>query len=271
MECARILASLWHVLGRVEEAIYIAMSRRLKLIVAYDGTPFAGWQSQSHRNTVQDHLERAFKRITGGVVRVHGAGRTDAVVHAFAQCAHVDLSNKCLPADRWIKALNALLPSAIRVLRCRYVSKDFHARLSAKGKIYRYRIWTAPVLPPFEYGRAWHVPRPLDVRSLKAAAKNFVGTHDFRGFAANRGKCDESTTRTINSVRVRQHGPCIRIEFDGNGFLYKMVRLMVGALVKCALGKLRIEEMTARLQSGKAGSARFAAPAEGLYLVRVRY
>jgi tRNA pseudouridine38-40 synthase len=110
------------------------MSRRLKLIVAYDGAPFAGWQSQSHRNTVQDHLERAFGRITGGAVRVHGAGRTDAGVHAFAQCAHVDVL-KFLPADRWIKALNALLPPAIRVLRCRNVPKDFHARLSAKGKI----------------------------------------------------------------------------------------------------------------------------------------
>jgi tRNA pseudouridine38-40 synthase len=246
------------------------MSRRLKLSVAYDGAPFAGWQSQSHRNTVQDHLERAFKRVTGKAVRVHGAGRTDAGVHAFAQCAHVDVL-KFLPADRWIKALNALLPPAIRVLRCRKVSKDFHARLSAKGKIYRYRIWTAPVLPPFEYRRAWHVARPLDLRVLKAAAKHFVGTHDFVTFAANRGKPEPSTIRTINSVRVRRKGSCVTIEFDSNGFLYKMVRLMVGALMKCALGKMRIEEITSRLNSRKVGSARFAAPAEGLYLVRVRY
>jgi len=145
------------------------MSRRLKLIVAYDGTPFAGWQSQSHCNTVQDHLERAFKRVTGGAVRVHGAGRTDAGVHALAQCAHVDVL-KFLPPDRWIKALNALLPPAIRVPRCRYVSKDFHARLSAKGKMYRYRIWIAPILPPFEYRRAWHIARPLDLKTMKAAA-----------------------------------------------------------------------------------------------------
>jgi tRNA pseudouridine38-40 synthase len=246
------------------------MSRRLKLIVAYDGAPFAGWQSQPHGNTVQDHLERAFKRVSGGVVRVHGAGRTDAGVHALAQCAHVDVL-KFLPADHWIKALNALLPSAIRMLRCRNVSKDFHARLSAKGKIYRYRIWTAPILPPLEYRRAWHVARPLDVRILKAAAKHFVGTHDFAGFAANRGKPEPSTIRTINSVRVRKKGPCITIEFDGAGFLYKMVRLMVGALVKCALSKMHIEEITSRLNSGKVGSDRFVAPAEGLYLVRVRY
>ena len=246
------------------------MSQRLKLIVAYDGAPFAGWQSQSHRNTVQDHLERAFKRVTDGAVRVHGAGRTDAGVHAVAQCAHVDVL-QFLPTDRWIKALNALLPPAIRVLRCRNVSKDFHARIAAKGKIYRYRIWTAPILPPFEYRRAWHVARPLDLRILKAAAKHFVGTHDFATFAANRGKPEPSTIRTINSVRVRQNGPCVTIEFDGNGFLYKMVRLMVGALVKCALGKMHIEEIPSRLHSGKVGSARLTAPAEGLYLVRVRY
>lgn len=248
----------------------ISMSRRLKLIVAYDGAPFAGWQSQSHRNTVQDQLERAFERVTAGVVRVHGAGRTDAGVHALAQCAHVDVL-KFLPPDRWIKALNALLPPVIRVLRCQYVSKDFHARLAAEGKIYRYRIWTAPILPPFEYRRVWHIARPLDFTVLKAAAKHFVGTHDFAGFAANRGKPEPSTMRTINSVRVSQKGSCVTIEFDGNGFLYKMVRLMVGALVKCALGKMRIQEITSRLHSGKVGSARFAAPAEGLYLVRVRY
>jgi tRNA pseudouridine38-40 synthase len=259
----------------------MAMSRRLKLIVAYDGARFAGWQSQSHRNTIQDHLERALERVSGGAVRVHGAGRTDAGVHALAQCAHVDVL-KFLPAESWIKALNALLPSAIRVLRCRYVSKNFHARLSAKRKIYRYRIWTASILPPLEYRRAWHIAQPIDLKILKSAAKHFVGTHNFAGFAANRGKStrrratsrgepEPSTIRTINSVRVRQRGPCLAIEFDGNGFLYKMVRLTVGALVKCALSKTRIEEITSRLHSGKVGSARFAAPAAGLYLVRVRY
>ncbi len=241
------------------------------MIVAYDGAPFAGWQSQSHGNTIQDHLERAFRRIAGRPVRVHGAGRTDAGVHALAQCAHVDVANKVLPPARWTEALNALLPPAIRVMRCQYVSSDFHARLSAKGKIYRYRIWSAPVLPPFEYGRAWHVPHSLDLKLLKLSAKHFVGTHDFAGFAANRRKTEKSTIRTIYSVRVRQKGPGVTIEFDGDGFLYKMVRLIVGSLVKCALGKMRIEDVVARLNSDHTGAARFAAPAEGLFLVRVRY
>ena len=245
-------------------------SRRLKLIIAYDGASFAGWQSQSHGNTVQDHLDRAFERITGRPVRVHGAGRTDAGVHALAQCAHIDVL-KFLQAKGWTKGLNALLPPTIRVLRTRYVPQDFHARLSAKGKIYRYQIWTAPTLPPFEYRRAWHIAQPIDFKILKSAARHFVGTHDFAAFAAKRGKPEANTIRTINSVRVRQKGPCITIEFDGDGFLYKMVRLIVGALVKCALGKMHVEEIISRLRSGKIESARLAAPAEGLYLVRVRY
>jgi tRNA pseudouridine38-40 synthase len=247
------------------------MPRRLKMIVAYDGKGFAGWQSQSHRNTIQDHIERALERIGSKPVRVHGAGRTDAGVHALAQCAHVDLTDDHFSAARWTHALNALLPPAIRVLRCRYVSQDFHARLSAKGKIYRYRIWSGLVLPPFEYGRAWHVGSPLDLELLKAAAKYFVGTHDFTGFAANRGKREKSTIRTIYSVRVRRSGSCLMLDFDGNGFLYKMVRLIVGSFVKCALGKLRVEDLKNRLASAQAGPPRLAAPAEGLFLVRVRY
>ena len=247
------------------------MPRRLKMIIAYDGRGFAGWQSQSHRNTIQDHLERALERISGEAVRVHGAGRTDAGVHALAQCAHIDLADSRLSAARWTGALNARLPPTIRVLRCRYVSKDFHARLSAKGKIYRYRIWSAPVLPPFEHASAWHIARPLNLEVLRTAAKSFVGTHDFASFAANRGKRETSTIRTIYSVHVRQSGSCLTIEFDGDGFLYKMVRLIVGSLVKCALGKLPTQDLTDRLASAHVGSARFAAPPEGLFLVRVRY
>jgi len=260
------------------------MPRRLKMIVAYDGKGFAGWQSQSHRNTIQDHIERALERVTGKPVRVHGAGRTDAGVHALAQCAHVDLIDDHFSAARWTQALNALLPPAIRVLRCRYASKDFHARLSAKGKLYRYRLWVGPALPPFEYGRVWHVASPLDFDVLKAAAKHFVGTHDFASFAANRGKSgrrgdtdssryerEKSTIRTIYSVRVRRNGPCVTLDFDGDGFLYKMIRLIVGSLVNCALDKLRVEDLTDRLAPAQASVPRFAAPAEGLFLVRVRY
>ena len=127
------------------------------------------------------------------------------------------------------------------------------------------------MLPPFEYGRVWHVPRPLDFDLLKKVAKRFVGTHDFAAFAANRGKPEKSTVRTIYSVAVRRSGSCVMIDFDGDGFLYKMVRLIVGSLVRCALGKSRFEDVTDLLASTRAGHAGFAAPAEGLLLVRVRY
>ena len=247
------------------------MSQRLKFTVAYDGAAFAGWQSQLHRKTVQDELERAFHKIGGAHVRVHGAGRTDARVHALAQCAHVDLPDGKMSGQRWISALNAILPPTIRVLRGRYVSENFHARFSAKGKLYRYRIWAAPILPPLEFGRAWHISTALDVDLLKAAAKRFVGRHDFAAFAANRGKKGESTIRTIRSVRVRKSGPRIEIEISGDGFLYKMVRLMVGAMTRVALGKMELSEIEARLKSGRAGGLRFVAPAEGLYLAKIWY
>lgn len=247
------------------------MPQRLKFIVAYDGEAFAGWQSQAHRNTVQDVLERAFRGITEQRVRVHGAGRTDAGVHALAQCAHVDLAEQRLAPERWTSALNALLPPTIRVSRCAYTSAKFHARFSAKGKVYRYRIWSAPILPPLEFGRAWHIPTEIDFEILDAAAKQFIGTHDFAAFAANRGKPKENTIRTIYSAHVPRQGPCIAIDFDGNMFLYKMVRLMVGCMARCAIGKLAFDEIKTQLASGRATGQRFVAPAEGLYLVRVRY
>jgi tRNA pseudouridine38-40 synthase len=247
------------------------MSQRLKLTVAYDGAAFAGWQSQTHRNSVQDNLEHAFRKISGTHIRVHGAGRTDAGVHALAQSAHVDLPDGQLSTRRWSNALNALLPPAIRILRCQYVPQNFHARFSATGKLYRYRIWAAPILPPLEFGRAWHISSPLDVVLLKSAGEKFVGTHDFGAFAANRGKEEENTTRTIWSVRIRRSGPRVTMEVAGDGFLYKMVRLMVGAMTRAALNKMTVNEIGLQLRSGRADGPRFVAPAEGLYLVRIWY
>lgn len=249
------------------------MPPRLKFVVAYDGAPFAGWQSQASGNTVQDHLEAAFATITGNRTRVHGAGRTDAGVHALGQCAHVDLPSRSLAPERWTAALNASLPPTIRVLRCRYVAPSFHARFSAKGKTYRYRIWNDAVLPPLELGRAWHVHSEADSAVLNHAAQLFRGRHDFAAFAANRGKPNESTIRTIHDVRVRRRGRCIELEFTGDGFLYKMVRLMAGATIRCAIGRWKLCEIERRLRASRESISahRFVAPAEGLFLVRVRY
>lgn len=249
------------------------MPSRLKLIVSYDGAPFSGWQSQANRNGIQDHLESALERICSERVRVHGAGRTDAGVHALAQCAHVDLPKRRYQPDRWVSALNGLLPPAIRIMRCQFVSEKFHARFSAKEKTYRYRIWNAVVLPPFESGRAWHVVRPLDFDRIVLAGKEFCGEHDFASFSANRGTPETKTVRIIRAVRVRRAGPCISLEFDGDGFLYKMVRMMAGTLMRIGLHESSQQEIPARLRSPRKAilRGRTAAPADGLFLVRVRY
>ena len=260
------------------------MPKRLKIVIAYDGAAFEGWQSQLHRKTVQDRLEEAFRRITGAELRVHGAGRTDSGAHALAQCAHVDLPDGRLSATDYQAALNANLPPGIRILRARYVTKNFHARFSATGKVYQYRIWAGPILPPHEFRRAWHVTAPVDFDVLKKAAKQFLGRHDFRAFAANRGKphrrranplshdgLKDETTRTIRSVRLRRRGPRITIDFDGDGFLYRMVRLMVGTIIDAGKGRISVTDIGESLSSGKSIGRRFAAPADGLFLVRVWY
>ena len=249
------------------------MPQRLKLIVAYEGSRYAGWQSQAGGNTVQDYLEAAFRSITGENVRIHGAGRTDAGVHALGQSAHADVTPRDWLGERWVHALNASLPPAIRVQRARYVPLSFHARFSATGKTYRYRIWNARVLSPLEIGRCWHVPMPLDMRSVSEGAALLKGRHDFAAFAANRGKPEASTVRTITAVRVRAAGSSVTIDFSGDGFLYKMVRLLVGALVRCGHGKMPVERLGELLKSPSSSvpADRCVAPAEGLILMRVRY
>lgn len=245
---------------------------RLKLIVAYDGAPFSGWQSQANGNGIQDHLENAFEQICSERVRVHGAGRTDAGVHALAQVAHADIPARRYAAERWVSALNGILPATIRIMRCRFVPDSFHARFSAKGKIYRYRIWNGDVALPLEHGRIWHVREPLDRARIVAAAEYFIGRYDFNSFAANRGAAVTDTQRTIRSVRVRNSGPLISIEFDGDGFLYKMVRMMVGALVQVGSRTASSGDLRRRLQNPRSVPRNgIVAPAAGLFLIRVRY
>ncbi len=245
-------------------------SRRVKLIVAYDGTAFSGWQSQANGDTIQDRIEAAFAQVIGRKIRVHGAGRTDAGVHAMGQCAHADVATH-LPPEILQAALNASLPPAIRILRCRFVAPTFHARFDARGKIYRYRIATTAVLLPLEIGRAWHVTAPLDDARLRACAHSFLGRHDFAHFSANRGKGPTSTIRTIRKVRIRRTTALTEIEVEGDGFLYKMVRMMVGAIVRCGRGRLRLRDVEERLCGQATEHVRLVAPAAGLTLVRVQY
>jgi tRNA pseudouridine38-40 synthase len=249
------------------------MPARLKLIVAYDGAPFSGWQSQPDKNGVQDCLEQAFAQICGEPVRVHGAGRTDAGVHALAQCAHVDLSARRYDSERWISALNGVLPPAIRIMRAGWASPSFHARFSAKGKLYRYRVWNEEVLPPLEFGRAWHVRGDLDLEAMQTAAMQLLGRHDFRSFAANRGSVVKDTARTVVKARIHRAGALVSVEIEAEGFLYKMARLIVGSLVRIGLGTSGPGEIGDRLANPQhsLSGPRTAAPACGLFLVRVRY
>jgi len=239
---------------------------RLRLVIAYDGSAYRGWQSQAGGGAIQDHLEGAFHTLCGHRVVVHGAGRTDAGVHALRQCAHADVTREM----DWTTALNGNLPRDIRVLRCTRARAGFHARFSAKGKIYTYRIWNAPILSPFELRRAWHLAMPLDLPAMRAAARAFEGSHDFKAFAASRGKPEKDTTRTMHGVAIRKKGPVITLRFHGDGFLYKMVRLMTGALVKTGQARAPIGSIAAYL-AGASGKCTYAAPADGLYLTRVIY
>ena len=242
---------------------------RLLLTIAYDGGPYAGWQSQSAGHAVQDFVEEAFRRIAPGRVAVHGAGRTDAGVHALGQCAHADVPSGMSPGD-WQRALNANLPPSIRVVGLREVPQEFHARFSAKGKVYRYLIRNGIVLPPHEFGRVWHLPQALDLGALRLAANIFTGRHDFAAFSANRGKTVLDTARTVRRIALSSRSGLVKVTFEGDGFLYKMVRMLTAAMVRVARRREDLDALRARLEQG-APKWNHVAPAEGLYLVRVLY
>ncbi len=250
---------------------------RLKLTLAYDGRPHDGWQSQPGGNTVQDLLQAAASAVAKEPVRVHGSGRTDAGVHALAQVAHLDApEGLTMNPFNWVPALNTKLPASIRVLTAEEVAPDFHARFSATGKTYRYEISSEPVLSPFRAGRAWHVPRQFDPMQLEAALQLTLGRHDFEAFAARRGNETEDTDhhRTITRATLEPLDHGWRLTWSGDGFLYKMVRLLTGAVVQVAGGRLRLDDFATYLDQADGlphGRSSFCAPADGLYLESVDY
>lgn len=251
---------------------------KIRLLVAYDGSAFRGWQSQRGGNTVQDVLEGGVAGILGEKVTVHGSGRTDAGVHALAQTAHFEIPSRCLErigrmgeATRWVHALNASLPPQLMVLGAARAREDFHARFSASGKIYRYDIWHAPVLTPHLHGRAWHLHGDLDRGILRELAALITGRHDFRGFCADSGSLPESTVRTLSRVAVKGRGAALSITLEGDGFLYRMVRMLVGGMVRVAQGKDDPAVFAQRLAEGKPWPTPAMAPAGGLYLVKALY
>ncbi len=251
---------------------------KIRLLVAYEGTSFRGWQSQRGGGTVQDLLEEAVAGIAGERIVLHASGRTDSGVHALGQTVHFELTEsqagklgRMREAARWVPALNSVLPPRLRVLTAAPAPPGFHARFSATGKIYRYELWTGDVLPPFLVDRAWHLFRPLDHGLLHGMARLATGTHDFRGFCADSGSLPESTVRTISRIAIRRKDEALSLTFQGNGFLYRMVRMLVGAIVRTAQGKEDPAEFSRRLSAGQPWPTPAMAPAHGLYLVKALY
>lgn len=250
---------------------------RLKIVIAYDGRPYLGWQSQSGGNTVQDFLNEALEAVSKQPLRIHGSGRTDTGVHALGQTAHFDPpADSTMNPYNWVPALNTKLPPTIRVMDAEEVPEDFHSRFSAIGKRYFYDLCTDPVLPPLKAGLAWHLPRLLDADVLQQALDLFVGKHDFHAFAAYRGNEQEDTdyVRTVFSAKLETLGDGYRLRFHGDGFLYRMVRMLVGAAVKASQGRLRLDDLAGYLDQAAGlpyGKAPLCAPADGLYLEKVIY
>lgn len=241
-----------------------------KLLLQYDGTKLNGWQKQGNTdNTIQGKLEAILMRLYGEYVEIHGSGRTDAGVHALGQVANFHAPEKFFPEE--IKAaLNEYLPKDIRVLKVEIADERFHARLTAKGKTYEYRIDNGEVANVFQRKFTMREENPLDLGEMRKAASHFVGTHDFKTFCANK-KMKKSTVRTITAIGIEERDGIVSIRYTGNGFLYNMVRILTGTLIEVGRGKRKPEEMQSILAAMDRGAAGFTAPAQGLFLLEVMY
>lgn len=246
--------------------------RNIKLTVAYDGTNYHGFQEQRGTGlpTIQEVLEGCLERLTGRRTQVIGAGRTDAGVHARGQVVNFDAAGWPIPAERVPLAMNGLLPADIVVTEAEDVPEDFHARFSARAKTYRYSIWNHRVPSPFHRLYSTFVPVPLDEGAMAAAASVLVGRHDFRCFRAA-GAAVKGTVREIYRAEVFREGSLVHFVFHGNGFLYNMVRIMVGTLVQVGMGKEEPGYVGRVLASGHREAAGPTMPPEGLCLERVDY
>ena len=250
---------------------------RLKLSIAYDGRPYQGWQSQVGGNTVQDRIQHALEEVAKQPLRLQGSGRTDTGVHALAQIAHFDSPPEIsMNPYNWVPALNCKLPATIRITGCEEVAPDFHSRFSAIGKIYHFNLCTDPILPPLKAGVAWHLPRQLDADVLRQALALITGRHDFHAFAAYRGNEVPGIDwcRTIHSAELETLPDGYRITYTGDGFLYKMVRLLTGGAVHAAQGRIRLDDFARLLNQPPGlphGKSPLCAPADGLFLREVLY
>lgn len=248
--------------------------RNLKLVLAYDGSDYAGWQVQPDASTIQETLASAIGRLTGEKVLPQGSGRTDAGVHALAQVATFATASP-IPIENFIKALNDILPAAVRILQASEVAPDFHARKSAHAKTYLYRVFRGAICPPFLARYVWHFPYPLNEEAMSAVASMVIGEHDFTSFAAvdpERGHNGEvSNVRQIFSSTWQREGEELIYTVRGNGFLHHMVRNLVGTFILVGKETVTPEMLRAVLNARNRTAAGPTAPAKGLYLVSVEY
>jgi len=247
------------------------MAQRYKMTIAYDGTDYAGWQIQPDKNTVQAEVERVLKHLTGQNIRIHHSGRTDAGVHAKGQVAHFDF-DKPLELRRFQNSLNALLKPDVRIMKFQKVSSEFHSRFSATGKEYRYFIWNGPAVPPELRLYRLHERRPLDIPAMKRAAEILIGQHDFAAFTANPRREIGGTVKTVRNISiVRSREGDVKICVEGKGFLYKMVRSIVGCLHRIGVGELEPADALRLLVAAERSNEVPTAKALGLFLWNVSY
>jgi tRNA pseudouridine38-40 synthase len=246
---------------------------KFKLVIAYDGTAYQGWQVQKIGTGVQEKIEAAFGQMFPSVKRIHSSSRTDTGVHALGMVAHVEIPRAefKMSVPRLALALNAFLPDDIRVLSAVRVPEKFHASFDAKGKQYRYFVWNHPAMNPLLRNRAWHFPMKLDLSKMRAAANFFFGKHDFKSFAGTRDYEMKSNVRTLTRCDIKKSGAQITFTIEGDGFLYKMCRGIVGTLVQVGQGKIPPEEIRRMLQKKDRRAAGMTAPAHGLVLWKVFY
>lgn len=246
---------------------------KFKLTIAYDGANYAGWQVQKTGLGVQQKVEEACARLFPSVKRIHSSSRTDTGVHALGMIAHVEIPRAefRMPIAKLALALNAHLPPDIRVVSAVRARKNFHARFDASGKQYRYFVWNHSAMNPLLRHQAWHVTRALDLAAMRAAAPLFIGKHDFKSFAGSRNYEMESTVRTLTRCDFRRKGPLLTFVIEGDGFLYKMCRGIVGTLVQIGLGKFPANEIKTMLARKDRRVAGMTAPAHGLVLWKVFY
>ena len=243
--------------------------KRYKMIVAYDGTNYHGFARQPGATTIQGMLEKAISKITQEEILTLGAGRTDRGVHAMGQCVTFDSETK-IPVNRLARAINSQLPPDIVVQSVEEVDQEFHPRFGAKRKTYRYKILNTPVPEPFNYRYAYHYPYPLDVEKMQEAANRMVGVHDFACFCAS-GSTVKDTVREIYSIEVKREGNLVWVDVCGNGFLYNMVRIIIGTLLYVNEGKLSADDVSAIIEGKDRTKAGPTAEAQGLMMLNIIY